>query len=260
MSCCGQPRKRTVPVDTAKRPDDAVGAESIKEEVPANSPLLPSGRETRPHVNPEHAKQMEKSRQRNHERHEQAVENAQRTRTALAMCFLCPARDGARCSLVRGSHANAKNLVLNTGTIKALPRAGDVQLIVSARASVQCPRNRHPVGEHQIVRWMGLAWYGVPEPLRWLLDIRRGPWRGTNTLVQCGCQTTLKALSLRKRFEWLAVALERVPAWRRSLGRHGVFKRSRGRIRFAAYEMAMLVIWRLDVLGRRSQQWIDELG
>ena len=62
-----------------------------------------------------------------------------------------------------------------------------VSLVVSAHA---CPIGRHP-DDDGIVRWMGLRWMGVPEPLRWRLVwmLRREP-RG---LHGCGCVAAIKA-------------------------------------------------------------------
>ena len=46
------------------------------------------------------------------------------------------------------------------------------------------------------VRWIGLVWRGVPEPLRWALE-----WRGLlpMELPGCGCVDRLKAATERLR-------------------------------------------------------------
>ena len=46
------------------------------------------------------------------------------------------------------------------------------------------------------VRWLGLVWRGVPEPLRWALE-----WRGLlpMELPGCGCVDRLKAATERLR-------------------------------------------------------------
>lgn len=61
----------------------------------------------------------------------------------------------------------------------------------SRALSRPCPRGRHP-DRQNVVRWMGVRWYGVPMPLRIWLRIAhpRHPrifrWDG------CGCVVVLK--------------------------------------------------------------------
>lgn len=64
------------------------------------------------------------------------------------------------------------------------------EVIALAHEPESCPTARHPDGEGR-VRWFGLEWHGVPEPLRWRLVWALG--REPRGLVGCGCVTSLKA-------------------------------------------------------------------
>ena len=69
------------------------------------------------------------------------------------------------------------------------------------------------------MRWMGLLWYGVPEPLRWRIDwglIARFGMRGNaSTLAGCGCCVALKLRQQKGGVGRVLGVLERVPGWRR---------------------------------------------
>lgn len=64
------------------------------------------------------------------------------------------------------------------------------EVIALAHEPESCPAARHPDGEGR-VRWIGLEWLGVPEPLRWRLVLALG--REPRGLVGCGCVAALKA-------------------------------------------------------------------
>lgn len=57
-----------------------------------------------------------------------------------------------------------------------------------------CPKRKHP-DETGKARWLGVAWIGVPAPIRWWLRLthpkhpRSRSWRG------CGCVAFLKRLA-----------------------------------------------------------------
>lgn len=110
--------------------------------------------------------------------------------TRAAICQLCPhaerdARHGAT----------------------ACGRTGQpiVALVVRAAA---CPVGRHPDAAGD-VRWFGVRWHGVPEPLRWRLVWMLG--REPRGLVGCGCVARLKASRLGP---WLEPWMDAVPALR----------------------------------------------
>ena len=110
----------------------------------------------------------------------------------------------------------------NGSAIACTITSRDIGSIVVDRAS--CPIARHP-DDDGIVRWMGLRWMGVPEPLRWRLVwmLRREP-RG---LRGCGCVAAIKASRASAWIEpWIdgVVALRaRLVAamsdWRDAMGR-----------------------------------------
>jgi hypothetical protein len=62
-------------------------------------------------------------------------------------------------------------------------------IVAAVVESMACPIGRWPDARGR-VRWLGLWWLGVPEPLRWRLvaALRREP-RG---LTGCGCVAALK--------------------------------------------------------------------
>lgn len=79
------------------------------------------------------------------------------------------------------------------------------------RAVIEGGCGRHPEAAG-VLRWLGLRWYGVPAPLRWLLRLLIALRRVrplTGPLDGCGCIVALRdrwdALRARLR-EWLAVA------------------------------------------------------
>jgi hypothetical protein len=121
-------------------------------------------------------------------------------RTAKVMCMHCPhyERDRApwRCM----------------ADPELRPRDTIIELTVHGQPS--CPLGRHP--DHAgLVRWMGTAWIGVPEPLRWrhMLTVKREPpW--------CGCIANLKhSPRLAKWAPWLGDAMRHVHLLRRALRR-----------------------------------------
>lgn len=74
-----------------------------------------------------------------------------------------------------------------------------------------CPDGRHPDAAG-VVRWAGLRWLGVPEPLRWRLVWALG--REPRGLSGCGCVEAVKA---SRAGPWLEPWLEGVQALRTRL-------------------------------------------
>lgn len=75
------------------------------------------------------------------------------------------------------------------------------EVIALAHEPESCPTARHPDGDGR-VRWLGLEWLGVPEPLRWRLVWALG--REPRGLVGCGCVAALKASAVGPILEpWL---------------------------------------------------------
>ena len=48
-----------------------------------------------------------------------------------------------------------------------------------------------------LVRWLGVTWYGVPAPLRWLMGKQM-----SQGLKGCGCVVVLKTLYEQERVIW----------------------------------------------------------
>jgi hypothetical protein len=177
--------------------------------------LLPRQREALERRHREMAEAMAQSRVEHHRNHAHNVRRAGQHRTNAAMCATCPkvSRDGVTC----GATGQAVKVMLK---VSAMRRGGEDRATEreSDGATVQCPLGRHARGSRHLVRWMGLLWYGVPEPLRWRIDwglIARFGMRGNaSTLAGCGCCVAWKLASQRGVGRVLGV-LERVPGWRR---------------------------------------------
>jgi hypothetical protein len=56
-----------------------------------------------------------------------------------------------------------------------------------------CPKSRHG----QLVSWLGLAWYGVPYPVRFALR-----WRLKGKLPGCGCIKVIKDWTNKETAIW----------------------------------------------------------
>jgi hypothetical protein len=176
--------------------------------------LLPRQREALERRHREMAEAMAQSRVEHHRNHANNVRRAGQHRTNAAMCATCPkvSRDGVTC----GATGQAVKVMLK---VSAMRRGEDgATERESDGATVECPLGRHARGSRHLVRWMGLLWYGVPEPLRWRIDwglIARFGMRGNaSTLAGCGCCVAWKLASRRGVGRVLGV-LERVPGWRR---------------------------------------------
>lgn len=92
--------------------------------------------------------------------------------SAVAMCLVCPNRDGP------------------------------IQCTIDGRPAIgrRCPLGRHP-DEGGVIRWAGLEWYGVPYPVRWAIRRRwfrrlvgGGASIASASLPGCGCYKPLKDL------------------------------------------------------------------
>ena len=69
------------------------------------------------------------------------------------------------------------------------------------RRSEPCPEGRHPDADG-IVRWAGVRWFGVPEPLRWAIVWALG--REPRGLHGCGCIAAVKQSRVGPYLEPLA--------------------------------------------------------
>lgn len=168
----------------------------------------------------------------NKEKHKKAISLAQIERTRAAMCFACPAVSscGTRC-LLMASHLPDVDAI-DVGPIRDRAAFVSSNAVADiAKHGYACPLNRHPQGEDQVTRWLGLSWYGVPEPLRWLIAVRR--WKN-DTLDKCGCCVVLKSLSKRWGFGWLSV-LEKLPELRKDMAKKKVFKGGPARFKGRAW-------------------------
>jgi len=180
----------------------------------------------------DHAAKIAAATRINKERHARSISLVQLERTRAAMCFICPAvsDDGRRC-LLSANH-NAEIDGIDLGPIQTREAFVSSNLVAEiAKNGYSCPLGRHPQGEDQVTRWMGLSWYGVPEPLRWLIAVRR--WKN-DTLDKCGCCVPLKSLSKRWGFGWLSV-LEKLPELRKDMAMKKVFKGGPARFKGRAW-------------------------
>ena len=75
-----------------------------------------------------------------------------------------------------------------------------------------CPIGRHPDAAGR-VRWLGVEWLGVPEPLRWLLtwQLKREP----RNLDGCGC---IKAVKESRIGPWVEPWFEGIALLRKRFG------------------------------------------
>ena len=110
-----------------------------------------------------------------------------------AMCQTCPHAD-------RNARGDARGC--------GLLRLGIVDVTTSLTA---CPIGRHPDANGRI-RWLGVEWLGVPEPIRWRLVWALG--REPLGLAGCGCLARLKA---SRAGPWLEPWLEGIQTLRTRL-------------------------------------------
>ena len=113
--------------------------------------------------------------------------------TRAAMCQACP-------------HAER----LPSGSAITCTISGR-SILAAVNVEDACPVGRHPDRDGRI-RWAGVDWLGVPEPLRWRLTWALG--REPRGLTGCGCLAALKA---SKAGPWLEPWLEGVQALRTRL-------------------------------------------
>jgi len=222
---------------------------------------------------PDQAAIVEAAKRINKEKHARKITLVQLERTRRAMCFACPvvSRDGKRCMLAPqlpacmqmgedepGTSARPAGFEPTTGV------AGDEVAWICA-GNGACPLGRHPVDggtggadEDMVTQWapwwfpISLRWYGVPEPLRWVVTVRR--WRG-ETLDKCGCNVALKQLSQRRGFGWVGTLLEGVQKLRKDMTAKKVFSAGPTRIRTRAWRYFK---WRarraLSLIAKRITQ------
>lgn len=86
-----------------------------------------------------------------------------------------------------------------------------LQVLHIAVGGVPCPLGRFD--QAGVVRWMGVEWVGVPEPLRWVLtwQLKRVP----RNLEGCGC---IKAIKQSKIGPWVETWFEGVTLLRNRFG------------------------------------------
>lgn len=102
--------------------------------------------------------------------------------TIAAMCQTCPAA-------VRDKYGSAVECTY-----------AKLQILTIATTGVPCPIGRFD--SHGAIRWWGVEWIGVPEPLRWVLTwkLKRSP----RNLDGCGCIKAVKESWVGKYLEpWL---------------------------------------------------------
>ena len=193
---------------------------------------------------PDQAAIVEAAKRLNKEKHARKITLVQLERTRRAMCFAClvVSHDGKRCMLAPqmpvcmqmsedepGTSARPAGFEPTTGVI-----GDEVAWICAGNGA--CPLGRHPVDggtggadEDMVTRWapwwfpISLRWYGVPEPLRWWIAVRR--WKN-DTLPKCGCSVALKQAC--KRLGWLGrkidVAMSSAPKVRKAFANGKVFR------------------------------------
>jgi len=122
----------------------------------------------------------------------------------LAETASLPASRAAMCQTCRHAERNsdggATACTLVQLTIAHVVQSPDV-----------CPIGRHPDAAGR-VRWLGLEWLGVPEPIRWRLVWALG--REPRGLTGCGCLAAVKA---SRAGPWLEPWLEGVQSLRTRL-------------------------------------------
>jgi hypothetical protein len=120
--------------------------------------------------------------------------SAAHLRARAAMCQICP--------FASRNPADPLGLTPAGGAVFCRPAGRPVAVMVTAGAA-RCPKGMHP-SDRGLVRWAGLAWMGVPRPVRWALFWwLRGPVPG------CGCIEPLKRATLAETAAWDA-ALETI--------------------------------------------------
>lgn len=181
---------------------------------------------------PDAARITEHAKQYNKQRHREKVSLVQITRTRDAMCFMCPVLSNDRKTCLLAPNHRQDVDAIDVGPL-VVERSAFVasNSIAWLREHDACPLGRFPQGDDQVVTWAGTRWYGVPEPLRWLIAVRR--WKN-DTLDKCGCCVVLKSLSKRWGFGWLSV-LEKLPELRKDMARKKVFKGGPARFKGRAW-------------------------
>lgn len=111
--------------------------------------------------------------------------------TRAAMCQTCP-------------HAVKVNGSAVQCTVSGMA------VVTIAMTTVPCPVHRFDDAK---VRWAGVEWLGVPEPLRWLLtwQLKREP----RNLDGCGC---IKAVKESRIGPWVEAGFEGVTLLRKRFG------------------------------------------
>ena len=223
---------------------------------------------------PDQEKIVAAAKDRNKEAHRKNVTLTQIKRTKDAMCFTCHAysKSGKRCLLSPDHHEDHQPatdiLSRRTGlknqscsTSAALCGGSSRTAPVSAR-SLPRQRRRRPGGS--LGPWFfpfRMRWYGVPEPLRWAVTVKR--WKG-ETLDKCGCNVALKRLSQRRGFGWVGTLLEGVQKLRKDMTAKKVFSAGPTRIRprvwwytrrrawpYVKYRIRTAIARRLSLLAKR---------
>lgn len=224
---------------------------------------------------PDQEKIVAAAKDRNKEAHRKNVTLTQIKRTKDAMCFTCHAysKSGKRCLLSPDHHEDHQ-----PATDIFEPTHGLEEPIVFHERSLvrwiiengaPCPLDRFPANddEDQVVRWapwffpFRMRWYGVPEPLRWAVTVKR--WKG-ETLDKCGCNVALKRLSQRRGFGWVGTLLEGVQKLRKDMTAKKVFSAGPTRIRprvwwytrrrawpYVKYRIRTAIARRLSLLAKR---------
>lgn len=94
------------------------------------------------------------------------------------MCWSCPT--------VHGGPWGGKRVCEDGETVR-------VKVSIGGKG---CPRGNHP-DKAGVIQWCGLAWYGVPAPIRWAARVLHPSHRAFHWWPGCSCIKPLKDLWLQ---------------------------------------------------------------
>lgn len=215
---------------------------------------------------PSHERMFDVAREINAEKHARSIALVQLQRTRNAMCFTCPALSTDRKTCLLAANHLPPVDAIDVGPLASGERRAFVASNTVAWRSEHggCPLDRFPRegDDDEVVIWepwwmprgMLGGWYGVPEPLRWLITLRR--WRG-DTLNKCGCSVLLKRLAKRRGFGWVGTLAEGVQLLRKDMTKAKVFSAGPSRvrrraIRYVKWRIRVAIAGRLPWLAKRS--------
>lgn len=212
------------------------------------------------------------ARRINKEKHNKAISLAQLQRTKAAMCFVCPVVSscGTRC-LLAANHTPDQMAQIDRPYCDNPPefhKSNAVAWLVTQPSA--CPLGRHPCDEDHVTQWapwwfpITLRWYGVPEPLRWAIAVRR--WK-SDTLPNCGCIVALTPKVIKScetchvivQRAWpiriVGALFSKAPQVRRAFNKGKVFASGPDEVwaRASRYSRRWLVRWMKRAVRRRTK-------